>query len=151
MGQFPQFLEALPPGMNGGPVVESECAAGLIDMEAAQAVTLVDEHVRIRELTQVVRALSHFDDMRKAGNQLHETWRIALHWRGVMQHHAESVRAGFLQKVGQGLKASFFFEPQGGKVAIENQDLVFGPGQDRIAGLPVFRFTGKQGVGRARH
>jgi len=121
MGQFPQFLEALPPGIDVGWIVENERAARLIDMETADAMALVGQHVRIRQMTQVVRALSHVDDMRKAGNELHQARRIALHGSGIVQHHADSAQAAHLQKACQRLKACFFFEPQGGKIAIENR------------------------------
>ncbi len=129
--------------MNVGPVVENQRTTGLLDMETAHPVALVDEHVRIRQLTQIVRTLPNVDDMRKAGNEPHQAWRIAFHRLGIMQHDAESVQTVTLQKAGQRLKASLFLEPQRGQIAIENQYLVFGQGQNRIAGLTIRAFAGE--------
>ena len=121
MGQFPQFFEALPPGMNVGRIVDNERAARLIDMEAAHAVALVDQYVRIRQMAQVVRTLSHVDGMQKAHYDSHQAWRIALQRSGIVHHHPDSAQAVRLQKVGQRLEARIFFEAEGGKIAIEDQ------------------------------
>ena len=147
MGQFPQFFEALPPGMNVAPIVENERAARLIDMETAYAVVLVSQYVRIRQLAQVVRTLSHVDDMQKARNEPHQARHTSLQRYGVAQHHANSAQAVAVQKAGQHLEARIFFEAERDQIAIEDQDLPFRPGQNRIAGPPIIGFTGKQCVG----
>ena len=151
MGQFPQLLEALPPRTDIGGVVESQRAAWLVDMEAAHPVAFIRQQVRIRQVAQIVRALSRFDDMREANDEPHQAWRVSLQWAGVMQYHADSAKGAFLQKAGQGPKPGVFFESQGGKITIENQNLPFRPGQDGVAGLTILSLTGKQRVSRIHH
>ncbi len=118
-------------------------------METTYPVNFVDHQMGIHEMAQVIRALPYLDQMRKAGKQLHQAWCIALHRRGVMQHDTDSARPIFLEKACQLFKASFFFESQRSKIAIEDQDLAFGSTENRVAGLSVFGFTGEQCVGWA--
>ena len=135
--------------MNVGPVIENERATRLLDMETAQTVAFVGEHVRIRQVAQVVRALPHIDKMRETEDQLQQARRIAFQRAGIMQHHANSAHGIRLQEVDQCFKARFFVEPQGGKIAIENQDMVLCPTKNRVVALPIPGFSGKQRVGRA--
>lgn len=142
MGQFPQFLETLPPGMDVSRVVDNERAAWLIGMKASHAVAFVCEHVCVSKMTQVVRTLPEVDDMGESDDELRQTWRVARHWVGVVQHYTDSAQAVHLQKVGQCFKARLFFESKCGKIPIKNQYLVLRPAQNRVAGLAILGFTG---------
>jgi hypothetical protein len=61
VGQLPQFLEALLPWVDVGPVIENERATRLIDMEAAYPVATVRQQMGIGEMAQIVRTLPCFD------------------------------------------------------------------------------------------
>ena len=141
MGQLPQFLEALSPGMDVGRVVENDRATRLIDMEAAHAVAVVRQQVGVRKMAQVVGTLPHLDGVRKACNYLDQARRIALEMNRVVQHDADSTQGVRLKKSGKQFETDFLPGLKGCQVAIENQYIVLCPSQNGIAGLAIFGFA----------
>ena len=129
--------------MNINRVVENKRAARMIDMETTNAMGIVCEQVRVREVTQVVRALAHLDEMREAGYELHQAWRLAIQRSRIVQHHTDSAQVIVRQKSDQGVKTEFMVQLQAAKIAIEDQYFMFRPRQDGIAGLAIFGFTGE--------
>jgi hypothetical protein len=61
-----------------------------------------------------------------------------------MQHDAKATRDLTLKESGEQFETGLFIEPQGGKVAIENQDLVLRTAHNDIAGLPILGFACQQ-------
>lgn len=129
--------------MNIGRVVKNKRTARLINMETTNTLGIVGKQVRICEVAQVVRTLPHFYEMREAAYQLHKARCLVMQGSRIMQHHADSAQSIRRQKVGQQLKPDSVIQLQGAKIAIEDQYLVFGPAQDRIAGPTILGFTGE--------
>jgi len=103
MRQSPQLFEALPPWMNIGRIVKNKRTARLIDMETTNTLGIVSKQVRVREMTQVVRALSYVDEMREAPYELHQARRLAMQWFRIMQHHPDSAQWVGRQEIRQQL------------------------------------------------
>lgn len=141
VGQVPEFLEALLPGMYVGPVIDNEGAARLVDVEATDALAAVGQKMGIREMAQIVRGLPRFDQVREARNQLQQARRVAFERPGVMKHDADPAQGVVLQKSGQQVEAGFRIQLHGGEIPIENQQLALRTAQDRIACLPIFGLT----------
>lgn len=127
--------------MNIGRIVKNKRTARLIDMETTNTLGVVSKQVRVRKMTQVVRALSHFYEVRETAYELHQAGRLAMQRFRIMQHHPDSPQRIGRQEIRQQLQAGSFIELQGSKVTIENQYLALGPAQNGIAGLAIFRFT----------
>lgn len=87
--------------MNIGRVVKNKRAARLGEMEATNSMGIVREQVRVCEMAQIVRALSHFDEMREARDELHQARRLVMQRSRIMQHHADSAQVIRCQKRGQ--------------------------------------------------
>ena len=143
MGQLPQFLEALPPGVDVGRVVNDQRAARLLDVETAHSVGIVGKQVRVGKVAQVVGALPHVDHVREAGDELHQAWRLPMQGPRVMQHDADSPQAIAGEEVRERLKPCVVVQLQAAQVAIEDQQLAFGPAQDRIACPAISGFAGE--------
>ncbi len=129
--------------MDIGRIVKNKCAARLIAMETTNTLGVVCEQMRICEMAQVVRTLPDVYEMREAGYELHQARRLAMQRSRIMQHHADSAQLVRHQEVGKQLKPGFMIQLQGAKIPIEDQYLVFGPAQNRIAGLAILGFTGE--------
>ncbi len=129
--------------MNIGWVVKNKRAARLLDMETTNTMGIIREKVRVREMAQIVRALSHVDHMREARDELHQARCLAVQRCRIMQHHADSAQVIRCQKRDQRSKAGFMLQLQAAKIAIEDQYFPFGPTQDCIAGLTISGFTGE--------
>lgn len=129
--------------MNIGRIVKNKRTARLIAMETTNTLGVVSEQVRVSEMAQVVRALPDVDEMGETAYELHQARRMVMQRPRIMQYHADSAQSIRRQEVGQQLKPRFMVQLQGEKIAIEDQYLVFGPAQDRIAGPTILGFTGE--------
>lgn len=145
--QLPEFLEALPPGMEINRIVENQCTAWLVNMKTTHAMDIVDEQMSVRQMSQVIRTLPDLDDVGKACNELHQVRRLVLDMFRDMENDAQAASAIGLKESDQRLKPGRFFQSQSREVAVKDQNLSSGLAQNRIAGVPIVGFTGQQGVG----
>lgn len=126
-----------------GPIIENQCTAGLFDVEATYAMATVSQQVSIGQMPKIVRALSHFNYMREANDQLNQARCRALDGFRIVQHDADSTQGVPLQKPGQQVEACPALELQSAEVAIEDQQFALSAAQNRIASLPVLGLTGE--------
>ena len=128
--------------MDVGRVVSYKRAARLLDMEAANSMSVVGEQVRVSQMTQVVGALPHLDKMGVAGDELHQSRRLTMQRSRIMQHYSNAPQVIGCKEVGQQLQAGGMVQLQALEISIEDQQFLLGMQQDGVASLAIFGFTG---------